>query len=212
MRAGLRGEASWFENKSNLEGSMETALTVAKWYERERWPYAEDRYAIDKFASWLSKVDWKFFCTLTFAWRVSDQQAENVFTAFIIRLESHLRCEVCFIRGDEKRFSGCGKSASGRHFHVLLTCIAPVNAEFIASLWKSMAGNRSDDAGALVEEYSASENGTSYVLKCINQPEGSWNFRHLELFQPEARASQTVNARWRRRQGRFEKRRKQIAN
>lgn len=121
---------------------MQTALTVAKWYERERWPYAGDRFAIDELAFWVKKVDWKFFGTFTFAWEVSDQQAENVFAAFIVRLERHLRCEVCFIRGDEKTFSGSGKPATGRHFHALLTCVAPVNANFIASLWKSMAGTR----------------------------------------------------------------------
>ena len=190
---------------------MQTALTVAKWYERERWPYAGDRSAIDELAFWVKKVDWKFFGTFTFAWGVSDQQAENVFAAFIVRLERHLRCEVCFIRGDEKTFSGSGKPATGRHFHALLTCVAPVNANFIASLWKSMAGNRSDDAGALVEEYNASENGASYVLKCINQPDGNWAFRNLELFHPEARASQTVNARWRRKQRRFEERQREFA-
>jgi hypothetical protein len=190
---------------------MQKTLTLTNWYERERWPYAKDRYAIDKFASWVRSVPWRFFCTFTFAWRVSDPQAENIFAAFIIRLERHLCCEVCFIRGDEKRLSGCGKSASGRHFHVLLTCIAPVNAKFIASLWKSMAGNRSDDAGALVEEYNAIENGATYVLKCINQPDGNWQFRNLELFQPEARASQTVNARWRRKQRRFKARQEKFA-
>jgi hypothetical protein len=191
---------------------MQTALTVAKWYERERWPYENDRFAIDKFAIWVSRVDWKFFCTFTFAWRVSDRQAENVFAAFTNRLERHLGCEVCFIRGDEKRFSGCGRPASGRHFHALLNCVAPVNASFIQSLWKSMAGNRSDDAGALVEAYNSSENGAGYVLKCINQPDGNWAFRNLELFHPEARASpQTVNARWRRKLRRLEERQRKFA-
>ncbi|HXR15714.1 MAG TPA: hypothetical protein VN777_05825, partial [Terriglobales bacterium] len=60
---------------------------------------------LDKLTDWLKAVPWKFFCTFTFAWRVSDPQAEKAFDAFINRLERHLGCEVCFVRGDEKRFS-----------------------------------------------------------------------------------------------------------
>jgi hypothetical protein len=159
--------------------------------------------AIHELALWAKQVNWKFFCTFTFAWRVSDQQAERVFAAFIDRLERNLHCDVCFIRGDEKRFSGCGMPASGRHFHVLMTCVAPLKASVIESLWMSMAGSRADGAGAQVEEYNDSENGARYVLKCINQPDGNWAFRNLELFHPEARASQLMNKRWRRRLKRF---------
>jgi hypothetical protein len=165
-----------------------------------------DKNAINKLACWVRTVNWKFFCTFTFAWKVSDQQAEKVFAEFVNRLEHQLRCEICFVRGDEKRFSGCGKPASARHFHVLLTCIAPVNAKYIESVWQSMAGNRSDGAGALVENYDPQENGAAYVLKCINQPEGDWAFRNLELFHPELKETQTVNARWRRKLRRMEAR------
>lgn len=166
---------------------------------------------IDKLTNWVKQVPWRFFCTFTFAWRVSDPQAENVFHAFIDRLERHLRCEVCFVRGDEKRFSGCGMPASGRHFHVLLTCLAPVQPQFIESLWTSMAGSRADGAGAQVEDYNPDENGASYVLKCIYQPEGNWDFRHLELFHVDARAAQSMNKRWRRRLKRFNARQEKSA-
>lgn len=172
---------------------------MPKWYERECRSYIQDQQAIDEFALWLKKIQWKFFCTFTFAWRVSDGQAEKVFDAFIDRLECHSRCEICFVRGDEKRFSGCGMPASARHFHVLMTCVAHVHSEFIKSLRMSMGGNRADGAGAQVKEYNPNKNGVRYVLKHIYQPEGNLAFRNLELFHPEARASQTMNKRWRRR-------------
>src|SRR5438874_5024467 len=95
---------------------------VVRWYDRENWPYASDRERLEHYANWLKQVFWNFFATLTFAWRVSDSQAEKIFNEFVKRLERNLRCNVTYIRGDEKRLSGCGKSACARHFHVLFAC------------------------------------------------------------------------------------------
>jgi hypothetical protein len=170
-----------------------------------------DSEAIDKLAAWVKQVHWTFFGTLTFGWRVSDLQAEKVFDAFVNRLERHLRCDIGFVRGDEKRFSGCGMPASGRHFHLVMACTAPVRPSFIASLWMSMAGSRADGAGAQVKEYDPSKNGVRYVLKFMNQPDGNWAFRNLEVFHPEARNSQKVTKRWRRRSKRFDARKEQFA-
>jgi hypothetical protein len=183
-----------------------------QWYEREHLPYAADRKIVEEYVHWIKDIDWKVFGTFTVAWQASDQQAEKIFAAFIDRLEGTLGCDVCYVRGDEKRFSGCGKPACARHFHALLTYVAPVNACLIACLWKDMAGNRSDDAGALVEEYNASENGARYVLKCINQPDGNWAFRKLELFHPTARSLHTVDARWRRRLRRHKARQQKVSS
>jgi len=190
---GLRAKASWFVNKGGFQ------MQKADW----------DK--LDKLTDWLKAVPWKFFCTFTFAWRVSDPQAEKAFDAFINRLERHLGCEVCFVRGDEKRFSGCGMPASGRHFHALLTCLASVEATLIESLWTSMAGSRANGAGAQVEAYNPNENGAKYVLKCIYQPDGNWAFRNLDLFLPEANNSQKMNKRCRRRRKRFNARREKFA-
>src|ERR1035438_1590697 len=119
-----------------------------RWYKREHWAYEADRTTTEEYARWLKQVDWQLFCTFTFAWRVSDQQANQTYGEFINRLEQHLKCDVGYVRGDEKRFSGCGKPACARHFHVLLACVAPVAPEFVEAIWMSMAGNRSDNAGA----------------------------------------------------------------
>ncbi|HEY1678121.1 MAG TPA: hypothetical protein VGG04_10470, partial [Candidatus Sulfotelmatobacter sp.] len=58
----------------------------------------------DVYADWVKQIDWKLFCTFTFAWRVSDPQARKTFDEFIDRLERSLRSDVCYVRGDEKRF------------------------------------------------------------------------------------------------------------
>ena len=163
---------------------MKKMQTMVRWYERQRLPYAVDRQIAEEYADWLKQVPWKLFCTFTFAWKVNDLQADKVFVAFIDRLESHLKFDVGYVRGDEKRLSGCGKSASGRHFHVLLTCAAPVTPETVAELWMSMAGNRDDGAGAQVKPYDPNQNGVSYVFKLVNQPDGDWTFRKLHLFPP----------------------------
>jgi hypothetical protein len=161
--------------------------TLSRWYEREHRPYAVDRQIIEGYAHWLKQVHWRLFCTFTFAWKVSDQQANKTFDEFINRLECHLKCDVGYVRGDEKRFSGCGKPACARHFHVLLTSTAPVIPETVELLWMSMAGKRADHAGAQVQPYNRNSSGASYVMKLTNQPDGNWESRKLHLFHPSAR-------------------------
>jgi hypothetical protein len=168
------------------------------WYERMQWRYAKDQRTVAGYADWLVKVPWQLFCTLTFAWKVSDQQADKTFVEFINRLEGSLKCNVAFVRGDEKRFSGCGKPACGRHFHALLASEIPLPPTIVECSWKNMAGERSDNAGAQVESYDSHQNGVLYVLKAINDIHGDWSFRKLHLFHLEARSLQTHNARFRR--------------
>jgi hypothetical protein len=158
----------------------------------------EDRKIAEAYAEWVKQVEWRLFCTFTFAWRVSDPQANKIFGNFVERLEACLKCDVGCLRGDEKRFSGCGKPACARHFHVLLACTAPVSPEFVEELWMSMAGKRSDGAGALVKEYDPNLNGAAYALKFIDQPDGDWDLKKLHLFHPSV-SQQNSNTRMRRR-------------
>lgn len=157
---------------------------AVRWYERERWRYTADRKINDDYAGWVNQVAWQLFSTLTFAWEVSDPQADEIFAAFINELEHFLRCNVGFVRGDEKRFSGCGKPASGRHFHALMTSEAKLSPVVVETLWMSMAGNGKDHAGAHVELYDGNQKGASYVLKFINRQHGDWTFGKLHLFLP----------------------------
>ena len=176
-------------------------LKANRSYERERWPYAVDSKTTDQYTDWLKPIPWQLFCTFTFAWRVSDPQANKIFDEFINRLGRHYKCDIAYVRGDEKRLSGCGKPACGRHFHVLLTCAAPMSTEYVETLWMSMAGKRSDKAGAQVKIYDPNQNGVSYVLKFINRPDGDWDHKNLDLFLPLEPTVQ-VKKRMRRHLGR----------
>jgi hypothetical protein len=105
------------------------------------------------------------------------------FFDFINQLEKDYRCDFGYVRGDDKRLSGCGKPACRLHYHVLLACAASVDPKKVEKLWMSIAGHRSDDAGAVVEPFDPSQNGVSYVLKLHNR-EGDWTPGKLELFLP----------------------------
>jgi hypothetical protein len=187
-----------------------TALRY-RWYERERWPYAVDRKTAEEYARWLQQVPWRLFCTFTFAWKVSDPQADKTFAEFINRLEVLLKFDVGYVRTAEKRLSGCGKPACARHFHALLTSAAPaLGPEIVEQLWMSMAGNRDDGAGAQVKHFDASQNGVSYVFKMINQ-DGDWSCRKLHLFPPVLN-EEKVTLRMRRHLRRQNARLQQVAD
>lgn len=194
------------------ETTVRETQRMVRCFDRVPRPYPSDREKVELYAQWFKQVDWRFFCTFTFAWRVNDQQADRIFTEFIDRLERDLKCDLGYVRGDEKRFSGCGKPASGRHYHVLLTCAAPVSASRVKYLWQSMAGNRSDDAGAKVEPYDSTQNGVAYVMKALVQEHGEWGFRKMHLFHPEARMLHDDDARSRRNIRRHRARQQQFSN
>ncbi len=170
---------------------------VVRFYGRARWHTAIERSRVHDYALWFKQIPWKLFCTFTFAWKVSDPQAIKIFDAFINRLERVIKCDVGYLRGDEKRFSGLGKPACARHFHVLMVCANSVDPRFVEALWMSMAGSRSDGAGAQVKAYDANLNGESYVLKQMNQAHGDWDHRKLHLFLPSLKLAKP-NSRHRR--------------
>jgi hypothetical protein len=184
----------------------------AKWYDREYWPYEVDRTFVKDCAWWVKQVAWQLICTFTFAWHVSDLQAEKTYAAFINRLECLLRADVAFVCGSEKQSESRAKPASGRHFHVLLASTAPLHPTFVKELWQSMGGNRSDDAGAKVEGYDSSGNGAEYVLKYAPEKNGEWSFRKLELFHPEARGLHAMTKRFKRRLRRHKERQKKFSS
>lgn len=140
------------------------------------------------YAHWFGKVPWQLFGTLTFVWSVSDPQAVKVFDAFINLIERSLRCPITYLRGDEIRFSGCGKPAAPRHFHVLLAAAVPLDSKFIAKAWMRMAGFGANGEGAKVDAYDPKKNGIGYCLKLIFQPDGDWAFKNLDFYlcPPEA--------------------------
>jgi hypothetical protein len=150
------------------------------------------------YAQWLGAVPWQLYCTFTFAWPVSDPRAAQVFKAFMNRLERSFRCPIAYLRGDEKRFSGCGKPAAPRHFHALLAAAVRLDAPFIENAWMRMAGFRTNGAGAKVCAYNPNGNAIAYCLKFIFQPNGDWDFKNLDFYLCPVSAMNT-NRRQRRR-------------
>jgi hypothetical protein len=176
-----------------------------------------ERRAPEGYAEWLSNVPWKLYGTFTFAWKVSDQQGDKVFHAFINRMERHLGCDIAWVRGDEKRWSGCGMPGIPRHYHALFWSAAPLDRQLFETQWTSLAGDRrkkmagtgregmAEDQlvkpGAKVDPYDPKRNAIAYVLKLINTPEGDWQFRKLELAVPAWRREPATcrQRRWLRR-------------
>jgi hypothetical protein len=158
-------------------------------------PYADDLKRVKDYAEWLRPVPWSMFATLTFAGRVSHAQGNVVFRDFIDKSEKYLKCDIGYVRGDEKRPSGCGKSACGLHYHAVLACAARIDISISRSLevlWQSMAGKRNDDAGAQIELYDPDQKGLEYVLKGLSKPEATWDIGKLELFLPRTPGEKTT--------------------
>lgn len=137
---------------------------------------------VHEYSKWLSPIPWQLFATFTFSWRVSDSQADMVFRAYIDCLEKGAHAPIAYIRGDEKRFSGCGKPGSPRHFHVLLASSVNLDPCFVKELWQHFGGHGVDGDSADVRLYDVSRSGVEYVLKMINRWEGGWDFHNLDLY------------------------------
>jgi len=153
---------------------------------------------------WLRQVPWQLFVTLTFAYQVSDAQASRIFAEFINRAEAHVRAPIAYVRGDEKRYSGCGKPAAPRHYHLLMASTAPLPADWLRATWEAMAGRRQNGAGGDFRRYDPDRGGIRYVLKTIGYDGGDWAPRNLEFFLPAKTSvdGRLKNHRERRRESR----------
>jgi hypothetical protein len=128
-----------------------------------------------------------------------------VFHEFIERLEKSIKGPIAYVRGDEKRFSGCGKPGAPRHFHAVLAAHRQLDCQGVAREWMRLGGYRKNGAGADVRVYDTSRGGLAYVLKFIDQPEGGWDFNNLDIFLAP-RSPREMNRRQRRRLLRHQRR------
>lgn len=151
------------------------------WYQTMK---RHDIETVAAYAEWLGPIPWQLFATFTFAWRVSDAQADDDFKAFINLLERENRSPIGFVRGDEKRMASRSFSESGRHYHVLLTSHVSLDPQLIAKIWREYAGSGNSQDSAKVGPYDAKLSGIEYCLKMINETEGDWKYRNLDLFLP----------------------------
>lgn len=183
-------------------------IDATKWYERPYWQYAKDKRMTAAYAKFFKAVPWQLFATFTFGAQHSDERADWVFAQFINCLERMTHADTVYIRGDEKRFSGCGKPACGRHFHVLMASAAPLDPFFVECLWKDIVGHRDD--GADVRPHDPELEGAQYVFKMMNKPYGEWTARNLHLVLPMEQGK--AGMRTRRNLKRHEHRLKLMAN
>ena len=113
---------------------IETAETEfeVKFTEKERQTVETAR----AYSKWVRAVPWQLFGTFTFPQKpLNDEWADKEFAEFINRLEASLKSDVCYIRADERRLSGCGRPECGLHFHALLTSVAPMHPALVEWLW-----------------------------------------------------------------------------
>ncbi|MFP5205901.1 MAG: hypothetical protein ACLGSH_11140 [Acidobacteriota bacterium] len=169
---------------------------LTRYYDRPNMPYSSDRTMVRAYSDWLRPIPWQLFCTFTFPKRVSDQEAVKTFDEFIAELESFYNSDIAYVRGDEKRFSGCGKPASPRHFHALFACDERLSASYITFRWSEKVGERSVGESASIVPYAPQLGGVYYVLKSINQPHGDWAMHKLDHFLPNR---EPICSNWRAR-------------
>jgi hypothetical protein len=152
--------------------------------------------------SWLTLFSWQVFVTLTFAYRVSEGQADREFRTLIDRLERYHRAPIGWIRGDEYRWSGCGMPAIARHYHALLCSDVRLNPLKVGSEWRDLGhfGRNVD-----VRKYDPGRWATEYCVKFVGEPGGDWKLsNNLGLFAPTANGegNHRMRRRWLRHQQR----------
>lgn len=159
-----------------------------RWYEFKSVEH--DFASVEETAAWLLRVVWQVYGTFTFAWAVSDGQANKVFAAFINYLERELGAPIAFVRGDEKRWSGCGMPASPRHFHVLMASTAKLDPQRLMRVWRRFGGSGrlkldgfdyAYDSAKVMDRFDPRQK-LEYSLKFINETDGDWAHRNLHYF------------------------------
>ncbi|PSH02771.1 MAG: hypothetical protein CXZ00_15715 [Acidobacteria bacterium] len=168
------------------------------WYQRIP---EHDRKVVDGIAKWLRPIPWQLFCTFEFSGEVSDHYADDRFRTFIDMLERKIKARICFLLGAEKRSRSAGAvSCAPRHFHTLMTSSVRLEVADVREAWWSVAGKGET---ALVEPYSKDERGIEYCMKMVNDTEGDWLFRWLEMFLPGMPGPQRPRGKDDRRRRRF---------
>jgi len=133
------------------------------------------------FASW----PWDHYATLTFARQLSESTCLRHWDDFINSLGRLTHGRVAWVRADERRWSGLASPGIPLHFHSLLKYQHVPDAEAVAALWKSRAGD------AQVEAYRSGGGAAWYVAKMFPCGDSGFDMGGLEHFArlPEPRVA-----------------------
>jgi hypothetical protein len=173
----------------------------SNWYQRIP---ASDRAALDELAKWVRPIPWQLFVTVTFPWNVASETADRKLRDFLNELERVLKTRICFLAGKE----GYTKSGSRTpwHFHLQLAAVTTIPPSLVERSWKRLIGrtNSVEDDNVLVEAYVSDAPGTEYIAKMMCTLESDWDFKWLDLFNPNIPYKPKVNHRSLRRKRRWQ--------
>lgn len=141
---------------------------------------------LDATATWLRPVSWQWFVTYTFPWNVRFETGVARFRTAIQRMQADLRNTICFVAGMER----LPQRGVPWHFHALLTAAVPIPQQLVRETWWKLVGrgNRTpahpEGDSVEVSRYDDERVGPEYCLKRMNDCDGEWIHRRLELFNP----------------------------
>ncbi len=191
-----------------------------------------DRLVVDAAAKWFRPVAWQWFITLTFPWNVRSETADAKLKEWLNIIERTLRTQICFVAGKERKPRSHGMEVPW-HFHLLVTSMVDIPKMLVEDTWRDLVSRparrrQEDDAAGVrlvgedalasdnvlgdddpeddsvvVESYKHNCLGPEYCLKSINDCNGDWSFRWLELFNPRIKQTSFPNHTKNRTRARF---------
>jgi hypothetical protein len=149
----------------------------------------------------LRTFPWQLYVTLTFSRQISHHQADAILDRFVKDMQQRIGAPLSLAISKEGRnYSGCGRPSVRVHFHLLLACAFPVDAQLVADVWKQpeYGGGRTKGPGAMVLPYDPKLFAAGYVMKGVTDPNWDYSFRKLELISSEKPANYATSAKARR--------------
>jgi hypothetical protein len=109
----------------------------------------------------------KSFVHLTTRHRMTSDHLKSIFRAWILEIQKHHRVTVEWVRSIEH--------FPKLHIHAALVAPVPIDCNYAAATWQSMAAPGYPDA-AIVEPYRKGRCGMGYVLKQLECPANTIQF------------------------------------
>jgi hypothetical protein len=162
------------------------------------------------YGDFLRTYPWQLYVTLTFSRQISHHQADAILDRFVRDMQKRIGAPLSLAIGKEGgNYSGCGRPSVRVHFHLLLACAFPVDAQLLADVWKQpkYGGERTKGPSAWVVPYDPKLDAAGYVMKGITDTDWDYSLSKLELLRSEKpvnyQTSAKVRRQWKRHQQRL---------